>query len=295
MNRIVATCLSVLSLSLLACQGNEDPIREASTVNATLNLSSSENAVWRNNTTRAASATKDIYYVLDASGLCQTAAKVDHAAPATADKLLASGDYNVFCITNADPSGFPYAASMIGTDFTSQPMVLNTLTDVCLGKQPLSIVASKASYDINVTVNHILAKLSLAITKVPADIESIKLTLGNVSMTFTLDGNFTADGTTQDLNLQQAAAPNADGTYDWTLPESLIYPCPTGATATALTIVATDTSGNEQTYNTSATTVCSSGTRTSLTTTWRTLANHLSYGYTETPWTTTVQQGSFDM
>lgn len=293
MNRILPfLALVIISLVLTSCQMNQEPVGE---VAATLNLTSSENTVWRNNTTRADAATKDIYYVLDASGVCRAAAKVDHATPANAEKLFAFGDYSVFCVTNADPSGFPYAASMIGTDFTTQTMVLNTLTDVSFGQQSLTILASKTSYDINVTVNHVLAKLALTIADVPADIEAIAVTLTNVSKTFTLDGTFTEDGTTLTLDLQTAATPNADGTYEWTLPESLIYPCPTGATATALTIVATDTNGNATTYTSSTTTVCSSGTRTNLATTWRTLADHLSYGYTETPWTTTVQQGSFDM
>lgn len=292
MNRILQFLAIIISWALVSCQMNQEPVGE---VAATLNLSSNENTVWRNNTTRVDAATKDIYYVLDANCVCRAAAKVDHATSANAEKPLALGDYSVFCISNANPSGLPYVASMIGTDFTSKPMVINTLTDVSFGQQPLTILASKTSYDINVTINHILAKLSLTISSVPADIDAIAVTLTNVSKTFYLDGTFAEDGTTLTLDLQTAATPNADGTYEWTLPESLIYPCPTGATATALTIVATDTSGNEQTYNTSATTVCSSGTRTNLATTWRTLANHLSYGYTETTWTTTVQQGSFDM
>lgn len=289
MKHLFLTLFAVLAL--VSCQSNEEFTTE---VDVTLNLSANENSVWHNNT-RADAATKDIYYVLDANGICRTAAQINHTSTATNEKLLASGNYNVFCITNADPSGFRFESSMIGTDFTSQDMVLKTLTDVSFGKQSLSIVASKTSYDINVTVNHILAKLGVTIAKVPADISAIKLTLGNLSKTFTLDGNFTDDGTTLDLDLQKATTANADGTYDWSLPESLIYPCPTGATKTLITIEATDASGKEQTYNTSATTVCSTGTRTSLTTTWRTLTDHLSYGYTETPWTTTVQQGTFDM
>lgn len=292
MKKISFALIAALALVLSSCQHNNAPAGE---VAASLRLSSSENTIWRNNTTRAATDTKDLYYVLDANGFCQTAAKVDHATSASAEKLLAFGSYSVFCITNADPSGLPYSASMIGTDFTSQSMVLNTLTDVSLGQQPLTILASKTNYDINVPVNHILAKLSLTISSVPADIDAIAVTLTNVSKTFYLDGTFAEDGTTLTLDLQTAATPNADGTYDWTLPESLIYPCPTGATATALTIVATDTNGNATTYTSSTTTVCSSGTRTNFVTTWRTLADHLSYGYTENPWTTTVQQGTFDM
>ena len=50
--------------------------------------------------------------------------------------------------------------------------------------------------DINVPVNHILAKLALSIANVPADIASVTLTLGNASKTFTLDGNFAEDGNT---------------------------------------------------------------------------------------------------
>ena len=129
----------------------------------------------------------------------------------------------------------------------------------------------------------------------PADIDAIVVTLTNVSKTFYLDGTFATDGTTQTLNLQTAPFANADGTYDWTLPESLIYPCPTAATATDITIVATDSQGHTIPYNTSTTTICSTGIRTALTTTWRTLKDFLSYGYTENPWTTTVQTGTFDM
>lgn len=274
--------------------GPDGPIDPPADTTIHITLTNEQRSVWTSSS-RDGSSTKDIYYVLDANGLYQTAAKVDHATPASAEKLLALGNYNVFCITNVDPSGFPYSASMLGSDFSTQPMVLNTLTDVSFGQQSLSIVASQTNYDINVPVNHILAKLSLTIASVPADITTIVLTLTNVSKTFYLDGTFANDGTTLDLNLQKATTANADGTYDWTLPESLIYPCPTGATATALTLVAADSQGHTSTYPTSATTICSTGTRTNLTTTWRTLKDYLSYGYTESPWTTTIQQGSFDM
>ncbi len=107
MNRLAYLFACLILLAFASCQRNGEPTGE---VAATLNLSSNENAVWRNNTTRAAAAepaTMDIYYVLDANGICQTAAKVDHATPATADKLLAFGDYSVFCITNADPIRTP--------------------------------------------------------------------------------------------------------------------------------------------------------------------------------------------
>lgn len=174
MRNFVFVLLAIGLIVISSCQSNEEYKGE---VAATLNLSTTENSVWRNNTSRATSATNDIYYVLDANGLCQTAAKVNHGDAASAEKLLDLGSYNVFCITNADESGFPYVASMIGTDFTNQTMVLNTLTDVSLGQKSLSIVASKTRYDINVTVHHILAKLALSIAKVPADISTIKLTL----------------------------------------------------------------------------------------------------------------------
>lgn len=285
--------LLILAIILFTSCQNSNEMESA--VSASLNLSSTEKNLWHNNSTRAESSTKDLYYVLDASGICQTAARAEHSTSANAEKLLSPGGYNVFCITNADASGLPYNASMIGTDITSASLVLNTLTDVSLGQQPLTILASKTRYNINVNVNHILAKLSLAIASVPEDITSIAVTLTNVSRTFHLDGTFVDDDATLTLDLQTAPSPNADGTYNWTLPESLIYPCHTGATATAITIVATDTSGNATTYNSTSTTICSSGTRTNLTTTWRTLANHLSYGYTENPWTETVQQGTFDM
>lgn len=292
MSRHIISFLCLLLIVLFSCQSNEDYTSE---VNATLKISSTESNVWRTIGTRAATSTNDFYYVLDANSLCQTAVKENHGTPHNSEKLLPTGTYNVFCITNVDPSGIRFESSMIGADYSTQAMVINTLTDVCLGQQPLNIVPSKTIYDINVPVNHILAKLALSIAKVPADIATVALTLGNASKTFTLDGNFAEDGTTLTLDLQKATTANADDTYNWTLPETLIYPCQSGATTTVITIVATDTNGNTTTYETSASTVCSSGTRTSLTTTWRTLANQLHYSYTENPWTETVQQGSFDM
>lgn len=292
MRTLLSAIFAMALLTLASCQSNEEYISE---VNATLKLSSTENNVWRTIGSRAATSTNDFYYVLDANSICKTAVGETHGTPHNSEKLLPTGTYNVFCITNVDPSGIRFEASMIGADYSTQAMMINTLTDVCLGQQPLNIVPSKTIYDINVPVNHILAKLALSIAKVPADITSITLTLGNASKTFTLDGTFTEDGTTLTFDLQKATAANTDDTYDWTLPESLIYPCQSGATTTIITIVATDTNGNTTTYETSATTVCTSGTRTSLTTTWRTLANQLHYSYTENPWTETVQQGSFDM
>lgn len=292
MSRHIISFLCLLLIVLFSCQSNEENIGE---VKAILNLSSTESNVWRTIGTRAATSTNDFYYVLDANFICKTAVGETHGTPHNSEKLLPTGTYNVFCITNVDPSGIRFESSMIGADYSTQAMVINTLTDVCLGQQPLNIVPSKTIYDINVPVNHILAKLALSIAKVPADIAAVTLTLGNASKTFTLDGNFAEDGTTLTLDLQKATTANADDTYNWTLPETLIYPCQSGATTTVITIVATDTNGNTTTYETSAATVCSSGTRTSLTTTWRTLANQLHYSYTENPWTETVQQGTFDM
>lgn len=292
MPRHIISFLCLILIVLFSCQSNEEYISE---VNATLKLSSTENNVWRAIGTRAATSTNDFYYVLDANSICKTAVGETHGTPHNSEKLLQTGTYTVFCITNVDPSGIRFESSMIGADYSTQTMVINTLTDVCLGQQPLNIVPSKTIYDINVPVNHILAKLTLSIASVPADIEAIAVTLTNVSKTFYLDGTFAEDGTTQTLDLQTADTPNADGTYNWTFPESLIYPCQSGATTTIITIVATDTNGNEHTYTSTTTTVCSSGTRTNLATTWRTLVDNLSYGYTENPWTTTIQQGSFDM
>lgn len=292
MPRHIISFLCLILIVLFSCQSNEEYISE---VNATLKLSSTENNVWRAIGTRAATSTNDFYYVLDANSICKTAVGETHGTPHNSEKLLQTGTYTVFCITNVDPSGIRFESSMIGADYSTQAMVINTLTDVCLGQQPLNIVPSKTIYDINVPVNHILAKLTLSIASVPADIEAIAVTLTNVSKTFYLEGTFAEDGTTQTLDLQTAVTPNADGTYNWTFPESLIYPCQSGATTTIITIVATDTNGNEHTYTSTTTTVCSSGTRTNLATTWRTLVDNLSYGYTENPWTTTIQQGSFDM
>lgn len=245
--------------------------------------------------TKNAGITKDIYYVLDAKQRCQTASKADHGATGNAEKLLPLGDYSVYCITNVDPSGFPYSASMIGADFSAQPLVLNTLTDICLGRQLLSVVASRTNYEVSVSVSHILAKLVVSISSVPEDISAISITLTNVSKTFYLNGYFQNDGSSQTLDFVVSPESNADGTFDWSLDESLIYPCPTDATVTDITIIATDNQGHTSTYPTTSTTICSTGTRTALSTTWRTLKDYLSYGYTENPWITTIQQGTFDM
>lgn len=278
----------IIFVAIVSCH------RESDTQNCIISFSNEQENVW-NLSAKDVSATKDIYYVLDENNLCQTAARSSHGVAGNAEKLLALGNYNVYCLTNVDPSGFPYSSSMIGTDLSTQTMVLNTLTDICLGSQPLSIVSSQTNYDINVPVCHVLAKLSVTIASVPEDISAISISLTNVSKTFYLEGTFVEDGTNITLDLQSTTSANVDGTYDWHLPESLIYPCPTGATATELTIVATDINGVATTYTTAASTVCSTGTRTALTTTWHTLKDYLTYGYTETPWTTTIQTGTFDM
>lgn len=75
--------------------GPDGPIDPPADTTIHITLTNEQRSVWTSSS-KDGSSTKDIYYVLDANGLCQTAAKVDHATPASAEKLLALGNYNVF-------------------------------------------------------------------------------------------------------------------------------------------------------------------------------------------------------
>lgn len=196
------------------------------------------------------------------------------------------GTYTVYALTNILQSE---AAPKF--DITEASVFkLSSPKDVSFGSATLTVTPSQANYSVTVPVNHIMSKLALTIQNVPADVNITSVSLPHQANVFDFDVTFTGD-VSQTLTCVKAAEANADGSYNWTVSETLVYPSATAAGKMDITIVSDF--NNNKTFNSQSATRCVSGTRVALTTTWNSLL--VSGGIQQNDWTSDVVEGSFDI
>lgn len=203
------------------------------------------------------------------------------------------GVYTVYCVTGWYAGEYPGVSTSIITLETLLP--IQSAKDMCLGSGQVTVTENQLNYNVSISVDHIMAKLALTINDVPSDITSFAVTLPNQANTFRFDGTIVGNTQSQEFELTKNATANSDGTYNWTLAETIVFPSATGATSMPITIVAEDVTGRTYTFNTSSSTCCLSGTRTALSTAWETVNYYTTGSITINPWTTTIQSDDFDM
>jgi hypothetical protein len=199
-----------------------------------------------------------------------------------------AGAHSIYAVT-----GWQSVPTITSIDLNTTQLPLYPNRDITLGCTTFTIVAGTMDYDVQVVTNHIMAKLALTIRYVPSNINSITVTLPNQGNTFKFDGTIEGNTQTQTFTLTKGTTPNENGSYDWTLAETIVLPCAAGTTSMPITFVAESSLNSTRTIQTTSSICCLSTTRTSLSATWDAFFN--STTVTINPWTGTIQTGEFEI
>lgn len=207
------------------------------------------------------------------------------------EEATSAGTYSIYGITNWYEGEFPMSST--STIDLDTELSLYENRDISLGRTTFSIVDGTMDYNVEVRVNHIMAKLMVEIKSVPSHISAISIELPNQANKFKFDGTILGNNQSQTLRLTKSTTPNENGSYDWTLAETIVFPSATDATAMPIKVTATSTYATIEPINTTTTTLCSSGTRKRLTATWEAFYNTTTV--TVNPWTDIVEDGTFEL
>jgi hypothetical protein len=210
----------------------------------------------------------------------------------TVTRSTTTGRHTMYSIVGLYIEEFPRTST--GASLNSL-IKITSPKDISLGKQEFNVTANSLNYTVNISVDHIMSKLSLLVRNVPIDITSIKITLTNQGNYFKFDGTILGDTTMQELELSKATTANSDGTYNWSIQDVIVYPTATAATTMPLQIIAINSNGKSYTFNTSTSSCCYSEEIKYLKTTWDDIISSVTGNITINPWTTEVDEDEFDM
>ena len=210
----------------------------------------------------------------------------------TVTRSTTTGRHTMYSIVGLYIEEFPRTST--GASLNSL-IKITSPKDISLGKQEFNVTANSLNYTVNISVDHIMSKLSLLVRNVPIDITSIKITLTNQGNYFKFDGTILDDTTMQELELSKATTANSDGTYNWSIQDVIVYPTATAATTMPLQIIAINSNGKSYTFNTSTSSCCYSEEIKYLKTTWDDIISSVTGNITINPWTTEVDEDEFDM
>lgn len=303
-NLIKTLVLAVLvSVGIVSCTEKEESTNVPTTITDdnevvyTIEASVLPCDVWTNNTAKdGETGPTFMCYLFGSDGVCINN-KGNYISTnnlrTTFFNITQPGTYTIYCVTGWNAGEYPGVSTSTITLETLLP--IQSAKDMCLGSAQVTVTENQLNYNVPISVDHIMAQLTLTIDDVPSDITSFTVTLPNQANTFKFDATIVGNTQSQDFELTKNTTANSDGTYNWTLAETIVFPSATSSTSMPITIVAEDETGRTYTFNTSSSTCCLSGTRTNLGTTWD-IVNYYTTGVvTINPWTSTVQSGDFDM
>ena len=210
----------------------------------------------------------------------------------TVTRSTTTGRHTMYSIVGLYIEEFPRTST--GASLNSL-IKITSPKDISLGKQEFNVTANSLNYTVNISVDHIMSKLSLLVRNVPIDITSIKVTLTNQGNYFKFDGTILGDTTMQELELSRSTIANSDGTYNWSIQDVIVYPTATASTTMPLQIIAINSNSKSYTFNTSTSSCCYSEEIKYLKTTWDDIISSVTGNITITPWTTEVDEDEFDM
>lgn len=213
----------------------------------------------------------------------------------------APGNYAIYCVTGWFISEYPHTTGDdgINTDGVTLNTELSMFSpkDICLGSQTdIFVSPSQLEYDVVINVEHIMAKASFLIENVPNDtyINNITVTLPNQANKFKFDGTLIGNTQSQTLTLIKDLEANDDGTYNWRVEETIVYPYAQANENMPIHITVTNSNGSH-TFETTTSTCCSKGMRVAYKTNWNTIIYHQNTHININPWTNVVVDGSFDL
>lgn len=305
MKRIVYSLVILAVLSVSSCTKNDEnagittpetPHLEDRIIDAKIILDD----VWTENTKEPKSGDNNLLfvcYLFDPSGACIRARGENMTGDMTVQfqDATTAGEHKIYGVTNLYSDEIPMPSA--GTVDMSTEFPLSPNRDISLGYKTFTVVDGTMDYAVQVEADHIMAQLALAIQFVPSDVTAIKVELPNQGETFKFDGTISGNSQTQTFDLVKAETANENGSYHWSLPESIVLPSATGTTSMPINVIATIKVNETTTYNdtieTSSSIVCNSGGRYSLRATWNAFYNTATV--VVKPWTEDVIEGEFDL
>lgn len=216
----------------------------------------------------------------------------------TFEEVDKTGDYSIYCVTGWFIGEYPQTTK--DTELYQGPITLETelymcsAKDICLGKQDISVDASQMIYNVVVNVDHIMAKAAFLIENVPSDVTDITVTLPKQANKFKFDGTILGNTQSQTLTLVKGSEQNENGTYNWSVEETIVYPYAneTGTMPIHLTVA---NSTGEHTFKTETSACCSKGKRVAFKTGWNTIIYYQNAQVNINPWTDVVIDAEFDL
>lgn len=305
MKRIVYSLVILAVLSVSSCTKNDEnagittpetPHLEDRVIDAKIVLDD----VWTENTKEPKNGDNNLLfvcYLFDPSGACIRARGENMTGDMTVQfqDATTAGEHKIYGVTNLYSDEIPMPST--GTVDMNTEFPLSPNRDISLGYKTFTVVDGTMDYAVQVEADHIMAQLALAIQFVPSDVIAIKVELPNQGETFKFDGTISGNSQTQTFDLVKAETANENGSYHWSLPESVVLPSATSTTSMPINVIATIKVNETTTYNdtieTSSSIVCNSGGRYSLRATWNAFYNTATV--VVKPWTEDVIEGEFDL
>ena len=139
-----------------------------------------------------------------------------------------------------------------------------------------------------------MAKAAFKITNVPAEIDEISVTLPNQANQFKFDGTIIGNTQEQTLTLTKNEASNEDGSFDWFVDETIVYPFASENTNMPIH-VNVKSSDIAYTFKTTSSKSCSKGKRISYKSDWETMKFSNNVHIEISPWTETVEESEFEL
>ena len=216
----------------------------------------------------------------------------------TFEEVDKTGNYSIYCVTGWFIGEYPQTTK--DTELYQGPITLETelymcsAKDICLGKQDISVSANQMIYNVVVNVDHIMAKAAFLIENVPSDVTDITVTLPKQANKFKFDGTILGNTQSQTLTLVKGSEQNENGTYNWSVEETIVYPYAneTGTMPIHLTVA---NSTGEHTFKTETSACCSKGKRVAFKTGWNTIIYYQNAQVNINPWTDEVIDAEFDL
>lgn len=252
--------------------------------------------------TKAIGATDPIFmcYLFDSNGnaIYNRGNALGDNMTTTFEEADKTGNYSIYCVTGWFIDEYPQTTK--DTELYQGPITLDTelymcsAKDICLGKQDISVDASQMTYNVVVNVDHIMAKAAFLIENVPLDVTDITVTLPKQANKFKFDGTILGNTQSQTLTLVKGSEQNENGTYNWSVEETIVYPfAQEGGKMPIYLTVANSTGG--YTFKTEASDCCTKGKRIAYETDWGTMKYSQNTQVNINPWTNEVIDGEFEL
>lgn len=216
----------------------------------------------------------------------------------TFEEVDKTGDYSIYCVTGWFIGEYPQTTK--DTELYQGPITLETelymcsAKDICLGKQDISVDASQMTYNVVVNVDHIMAKAAFLIENVPSDVTDITVTLPKQANKFKFDGTILGNTQSQTLTLVKGSEQNEDGTYNWSVEETIVYPFAQEGGKMPIHLTVANSTG-EHTFKTETSDCCTKGKRVAYKTGWNTIIYYQNAQVNINPWTDVVIDAEFDL